>query len=170
MTLTSSAAIVATALVILTAGACRLAVGGTRRTAAVKRVDSTLRRNAPSHARGPSAWPISLPDAPSWLPRALTDAGCDLAPEAVWSVSVAVVVLAVVVASVAAGPALAAVAGAALVIGSFAVLRMSRGRGPARLEAALPNCLESVARALRSGASLRQAVGEAAALTPGALG
>jgi tight adherence protein B len=47
---------------------------------------------------------------------------------------------------------------------------MSRGRGAALVEAALPECLESVARALRSGASLRQAVGEAATTTPGALG
>lgn len=170
MTPSTSAAVVAATLVIMTVGACRLAVGSTRRTAALQRVESTLHPKARNHAGMPSAWTIPRPTAPSWFPGALSDAGCDLPPETVWSVSVAVLALAVVVAAVAGGPPLAAVAGTALVIGSFAVLHTSRGRGPARVEAALPNCLEAVARALRSGASLRQAVGEVAAITPGALG
>jgi tight adherence protein B len=50
------------------------------------------------------------------------------------------------------------------------VQRSRRGRGDARFEAALPAALEAVARTLRSGASIRQAVEEAAAATPGPLG
>jgi tight adherence protein B len=50
------------------------------------------------------------------------------------------------------------------------LLRLLRGRAAARAEVALPAALEAVARGLRSGASLRQAVAEAASVTPGALG
>ena len=44
------------------------------------------------------------------------------------------------------------------------------GRAASLLEQALPGALEAVARSLRSGASLRAAVAEAAAATDGAMG
>jgi tight adherence protein B len=50
------------------------------------------------------------------------------------------------------------------------VLLGRRGRSATRLEQALPGALEAVARSLRSGASLRAAVAEAAAVTDGRLG
>ena len=43
-------------------------------------------------------------------------------------------------------------------------------RRDAKVESVLPVALEAVARGLRSGASLRQAIGEASAAVPGALG
>jgi tight adherence protein B len=104
------------------------------------------------------------------LARRLADAGCELRADDVWSTWVGALFVAVVVAGLTGGFAVAVLAGAVVVIGPLAVLRMSRGRGPARVESSLPECLESLARALRSGASLRQAVGEAATTTPGALG
>ena len=48
--------------------------------------------------------------------------------------------------------------------------RLLRHRGHAALEAALPAAVEEVARGLRSGASLRQALEEAGRATPGPTG
>jgi len=64
-----------------------------------------------------------------------------------------------------------AVGCATLAAGSpLLVLRARRGAADAKAESALPGALEAVARGLRSGGSLRQAIAEAAATTPGALG
>jgi len=84
-----------------------------------------------------------------------------------WRVGVAVLSVS---ALVFAGPTLAAGAAALGIAGPAVFLRSRRGRGDARLEAALPGALEAVARALRTGASLRQAVAEAASRTRGPLG
>jgi tight adherence protein B len=68
------------------------------------------------------------------------------------------------------GPVLAA-AGAVLgVVAPLVVLRVRRGASAAAAEANLPGALEAVARGLRSGGSLRQAIAETASSTPGALG
>lgn len=48
--------------------------------------------------------------------------------------------------------------------------RMLRGRRDRALEASLPDALDAMARALRSGGSLRQAIDEAAATAQGTLG
>lgn len=108
--------------------------------------------------------------APPWLAPALAAAGLDVDPAVAftaWCVAVPVVAAAMLLV---AGPALAVAATAAGVAGPFVALRARRGRGDANVEAGLPVALEAVARALRSGASLRQAVEEAAARTPGPLG
>jgi tight adherence protein B len=104
------------------------------------------------------------------LPPALADAGVDADPEVVWALWWAGGGGAVLVALVLGGPMTGAVAGAIAVGGPLVVLRVWRGRGPARVESSLPVVLEAMARALRSGASMRQAVEEAAAATPGPLG
>ena len=69
-----------------------------------------------------------------------------------------------------AGPALASLALAVVGAAPPLAWRATRGRGAAKLQAALPAALEAVARSLRSGAALRAAVAEAAAVTPGSLG
>lgn len=107
---------------------------------------------------------------PSWLVSRIEsadlalDAGAALAG---WSGAVALSALAGLAVG---GPALAVVA-AVLVAGAPAlVLGAVGGRADRRLEAALPEALESVARALRGGASLQGALGEAGDATPGRLG
>jgi tight adherence protein B len=72
----------------------------------------------------------------------------------------------------------AALGGPALAVGGLAlggagpmfILRARRGTAAATAEAVLPGALEAMARGLRSGASLQQAVAEAASGTPGSLG
>lgn len=185
-----TAALCAAALVVVTAGAGRVAIHSTRKAAAVRRAGAargapgaspepnelvTLRRpiaHEVSPVRGTTDTRGRIPTlaAPAWLPGALSDSGVDASADTVWTLWVGCLVLAVAVGTIAGSVALAALAAAGIVAVPLVALRASRGRGPARLEAALPQGLESVARALRSGASLRQAVGEAAETTPGTLG
>ncbi len=112
----------------------------------------------------------ALPTPPARLVRAAADAGLGVDARGAWSAWVAVVAVSVLTALVLAGPGLALVAGLATVAGPVGALGAVSGRADRLLEDALPEALEAMARALRSGASLRQAVGEAAAATPGALG
>jgi tight adherence protein B len=68
---------------------------------------------------------------------------------------------------VAGGPGLAGVVLAALGAGPALAVRTRSGRADTRIEQALPVALEAVARSLRSGASLRQAVEEAGRASSG---
>ena len=112
----------------------------------------------------------SLPDPPAWLGRWLQDAGVEAAPRVVWAAGVGGVAATALITLVLAGPATATLAGLLTTGGAVMVLRSRRGRGQLRLEADLPAALEAIARSLRSGASLRQAVAEAGAGTHGRLG
>lgn len=103
---------------------------------------------------------------PRWLAPALADAGVDLEPAVAWSLWWIAGGLSLAVVLVVGGPLPAALVVGAVALGPVLALRARRGRGAARLEAALPAALEAMARSLRSGASVRQAVGEAAAATP----
>ena len=67
-------------------------------------------------------------------------------------------------------PALGLVAAAVVAGAPFAAAGPLRRRSEARLDAALPGALDAVARSLRSGASLRQALADTAAATPARLG
>lgn len=67
------------------------------------------------------------------------------------------------VSSTAGGPVLAAVVAVASAAAPVVLLRLAAERGARRHEAGVPVALEAVARALRSGAPLEQAVREAAA-------
>jgi tight adherence protein B len=108
--------------------------------------------------------------APRRFVCALDDAAIGIEPDKAWTgVTAGVGGLAALGALVGGLPLLllAAVAGA----GGVALMLWSRrGRSSALLEAALPGALEAVARSLRSGASLRAAVAEAALATGGRLG
>ncbi|HWC11900.1 MAG TPA: type II secretion system F family protein [Acidimicrobiales bacterium] len=103
---------------------------------------------------------------PRWLAPALADAGVDLEPAVAWSLWWIAGGLSLAVVLVVGGPLPTALVVGAVALGPVLALRARRGRGAARLEAALPAALEAMARSLRSGASVRQAVGEAAAATP----
>ena len=119
------------------------------------------------HSRRRTVWP---PSAPARLVTALHSAGVDVGPDLVWrcwlGAGLAIPVAAVVLAGVPAGMMVTA----AIAAGPVMLLRARRGTGDARLQAALPEALEAVARSLRSGSSLLQAVEEAGSTTSGALG
>jgi tight adherence protein B len=164
--LAGPAPLVTTGLVVALGAAVRAAVATGRRREVTRRLPSTdhrgrARPGRPGRLVGPP---------PRWLAPALADAGFAVEPALAWSLwcvcAAAVVPLSLLVG----GPGPGAVAAAASVVVPLVVLRSRRGRGDARFEAALPAALEAVARTLRSGASIRQAVEEAAAATPGPLG
>lgn len=152
---------VAAVLVVFTAVAARAAVAATRRALVRRRLVGVGR---------PAALAVVLPHPPAWFGPALERAGVEAAPAPLWWGWVGAVALAVTAGLVAAGPPLAVLAAAVVAAGPLVALRARRGRGDERLERELPVALEAVARSLRSGASLRQAVAEAADVTPGRLG
>jgi len=113
---------------------------------------------------------VRIPGAPSWLASAVADAEVPLDADRAWVLWLALAATGAAAGAALGGPALAvggAALGAAL---PLFVLRARRGAAADTAETALPAALEAVARGLRSGASLQQAVAEAAAGTPGALG
>jgi tight adherence protein B len=113
---------------------------------------------------------LRIPGAPSWLASAVVDAEIPLDADRAWALWFVLTAAGAAAGATLGGPALA-LGGVALgAAGPFFVLRARRGAAAATAEAALPGALEAMARAVRSGASLHQAVAEAASGTPGALG
>jgi tight adherence protein B len=148
---------VAVALAVLAAGVLARAAHRLGRYQAV-----AGRLVAPSPPRAATrATRRPLPAPPPRVAAALADADVAVPPAAAWTAWLAVLAAGSLIALVAGGPGLAGVALVALVAGPALVLRTRRGRADARIEQALPLALEAVARSLRSGASLRQAVEEA---------
>ncbi len=152
-------------LVLVLAMAIRGAVAGGRGSL----VSGRLQDRGSTHTRG-AVLLAALPEPPVRLARWLADVGLVMDARRVWSAWWATVVVVVGAAVVAGGPGLALVAALTTVVGPAVALRAASGRADRLLEDGLPDALEAMARALRSGASLRQAVGEAAAATPGTLG
>ena len=107
---------------------------------------------------------------PGWLAARLVDAGVAVAPASVWRAWLATSTTAGGWGFLGAGAGAGVLAAVVAVAGPCLAWRLLRHRGASRVEAALPAAVEAVAASLRSGASLRQAVGEAAAATPGLLG
>ncbi len=118
---------------------------------------------APAVARpgGRRQWEPAEP--PARVAAALTEADLPLAPAVAWTAWLGALALGPLLAGIAGGPGLAGVALLGLAAGPVLLVRTRRGRAGERLEQALPGALEAVARSLRSGASLRQAVAEAGA-------
>ena len=166
------AGVLAATLVLTTAAGVRAAIAGRRRASAAARLRARPASSpcpgvpAPAEERGSDAGIRP----PAWLGLRLAAAGVPLAPEAalrVWAGTAATVVVG---ALLAAGPGAAAVAVAIAAGAPWLAWRLLRHRGDERLEAALPLAVEAVAAALRSGASVRQAVAAAAGATGGTLG
>ena len=107
---------------------------------------------------------------PPWFAALLADGDIPLDPAVAWPAVLAIPVggSAVVLAAVGVGAAVATfvvlAGGSALVVGG------RRGRWAQALDAALPDALDAIARAVRTGASLPQAIGEVAPTVPGRLG
>ena len=108
-----------------------------------------------------------LPAPPPRVAAALADADLPVPPAVAWTLWLVAVAAGSLVALVAGGPGLAGVALVALGAGPALAVRTRRGRADTRIELALPVALEAVARSLRSGASLRQAVEEAGRASSG---
>ena len=150
--------VAAAALVVLTAWSGRAAYRSARGYALRRRLSE--RRSLP---------PL-LPPAPAWFGVWLDRAGLEVAPALAWSGWVGSVAVAGLATAVMAGPPVAVLVAGGLALAPVIVLRVRRHEGDLRLERRLPDALEAVARSLRSGASLRQSIGEAALATPGPLG
>lgn len=127
-----------------------------------------VRRRFSDDGRGRLAG--QLPPAPRWLHARLEGAGVEWSAEAAWWAWLSALSAVTVVGGLAGGLPVAVLGAGFTTAASALVLRSRQGRGDVRLEAGLPEALEAVARSLRSGASLRQAVAEAAMATPGPLG
>jgi len=166
--------------------AARLAVGAARSASVARRLPARQTAAAGRASRpgagipfGPGAGipfghgagiPFGHGAGPRWLAPALVAADVDIAASNAWTLWCNGVPLLTAITLVLAGPTLAIGVAALGVVGPAVALRARRGRGDARVESDLPGALEAIARALRTGASLRQAIGEAAGRTPGALG
>ena len=128
---------------------------------------AVVRRRLPERPEKARPW---MPPPPGRLAPALVDADVQVEAETVWRAWLCALATAVAAGAAVGGPGLAALAAIAVTVAPLLALRARRGRADTAVESALPAALEAVARALRSGASLRQAVAEAAEVTPGSLG
>jgi tight adherence protein B len=142
----------------------RAAVAAGRRSA----LTSRLVHARPAAGRGDLR--SRLADPPPALVRRLSGTGLPFDARQVWGPWLVALALAVPVGLVAGGPGLAVVALVLVVAVPAIGLRGVAGRADRLVEDALPEALEAMARSLRSGASLRQAVDETAAVTTGVLG
>lgn len=152
-------------LVLASALAVHVAAGVGRRSLVTRRLATGAPVRGPV-PRGLAAW---LPPTPSWLSGRLMAAGVVVGHASVWQGWLLAGAGVTALAALAGGPGPAAVAAVAAVTVPPTALFACAGRADRLLEAALPEVLEAVARGVRSGASLRQAVEEAAA-APGLLG
>lgn len=155
-------AVASALLVLATAGALRAAVRSSVRSRATVRLDGS--------SAAPSGGPAWLLTPPPWVRVRLDRADVGASAAVLWTAAVAALAGGVPLAALLGGPGLAVVLGLALAGGPLLALSLTADRRDRRLEGGLPEVLEGVARALRSGASLRLALGEAVPATAGALG
>jgi len=108
--------------------------------------------------------------APAWVRPHLDDAALPSSVDVAWTAWCCAVVAAVLGGTAVGGPAAGAVAALACVAAAVLLVASRRGAAGRLVERALPDALEGVARAMRSGATTSQALGEVASSTPGRLG
>jgi tight adherence protein B len=155
-------------VVVLVGGTAAAAQGAVRAGARARATGRAVAARAGAlPGTGVRPWLLA---PPGLVERRLLAADLGADGALLWTAFVVAVAVGVPVALVAAGPGLAVVVAVGLVVGPAVALALSGDRRDRRLEAALPDALEAVARALRSGASLRLALAEAAPAVPGALG
>ncbi len=151
-------------LTLASAAAMRAAAGTSRRFVVGRRL--VLSQPGPAGVRRLVA---SAPSPPDWVARRLAGTGVvdGTGLWAGWLVAVAAGLPAAVLVG---GPGLALV-GATVAVGApVGAMVVTSGRADRLSEQALPDALEGMARSLRTSASLRQALEEAAAATPSRLG
>ncbi len=154
------------------AGGSVLGLGALAAAAVRERRRAHLRARLLPAASG--AWPASTHSparhqVPAALTSALEAAGVTVDAARCWRTWRCLVLLVTAVAVLLAGPGAGLVALVVSGGGPVLLLAALRGRGAIRLERSLAELLEAIARALRSGASLRQAVTAAAGAGSGPL-
>lgn len=157
------------------AGLMVLAAAASARAAARAARGAAVARRLAAHGPGPVSvsaprWPPSAGRSPAALRRWLAAALPEADPDRAWRALVLFVAAATVAGQLAGGPYVALVAFLAAVGAAATGVRLARHRADAAYEAVLPAALDGLARSLRSGASLVQALSEAAAAVPGPLG
>ncbi|MEA2702554.1 MAG: tight adherence protein, partial [Actinomycetota bacterium] len=165
-----AAAILLPLAVLALGAALRSAITARRRAVLVHRLPAPFvpRRSGATPTGGPPrrSRPFGLPSLPSppgWVAPALADAAVDVPAGTAWWGWLAGLAAGTALAATVSGPAAGVLVALALAVVPPLALRARRGRADVQLERHLPLALESIARSLRSGASARQAVGEAAA-------
>lgn len=154
------------ALVLVSAASGRAALRLTRAAGMVRRIGALVHDAAPAAAGSSPRIGRAPAGARRWLLSALPEAD----PDRAWRMLVVGVAVAALAGLVAGGPYVGLVALVGAAVGAATGLRLARHRGDVAYEAVLPAALDALGRSLRSGASLLQAVGEAAAAVPGPLG
>lgn len=142
---------------------------GARQALVVRRRARTVRRLGASHRRRRNFAAHRVVAAPERLVASIEDADVEIDPGLFLTLWLAATGLSAAAVALVAGPVPASLAAAAVAVAPVVGLQAGRGRRLARMEAGLPAALEAVARSLRSGGSLRQAVEEASTSCRGAL-
>lgn len=151
------------ALLVLVCAGCGRSAMGVRHGMAVRRrlgagravVEGRTRRRATV--------------VPAWFSTGLEETALAVDPSTAWRGWQLAAAVASCAGMLAGGPAAGLLFGGAAAVTPVLGWRLLRHRRQARLEEALPAAVEEAARALRSGASLRQALGEAAEAASGQL-
>ena len=153
------------ACAVLAAGAtARTGYRLTRRAPVMRRLPAEVAAVEPKGAAA-TGGRRALLEPPARVAAALAEADLPITASAAWTAWLAAIVGGPALGALAGGPGLAGVAVVAATVGPALVVRARRAGADDRLEQALPGALEAVARSLRSGASLRQAVEEAGTAT-----
>ena len=151
-----TAAVIAAAVVLLGAAGCHaLLVRAVGREVTGRFIDGTL----------PPRWP-----APALLRVAVDGAAIPVDADVAWVAWLSAGLALPVVAAVFGGVGLALVALVAVIGTPAAVLAALRGRAARQVDGALPEVLDGVARSLRSGAAIGQALEECRDVASGRLG
>ena len=107
---------------------------------------------------------------PSWLRAHLDDAALPASPATAWTAWCCATATAAVAGGSLGGPAAGLVAAGASAAAAATAVAVRRGATGRAVERALPDALDGVARAMRGGATTRQALSEVAGTTSGRLG
>lgn len=154
----------------LLSGSLAMAVALTLRAASDTGRASAVTNRLKGPAQGAVVLRRQLPEPPPAVARRLASTGLAIDRRVLWAGWLLALSVAGPVGLMIAGPGLSVVAVVLVVAGPALALHSVAGRADRLIEEALPEALESMARALRSGASLRQAVEESAVASPGLLG
>jgi tight adherence protein B len=145
-------------LVLAAAATGQWAAGGARRGHARSRLGAATQV------------PLAPVPPPVWLAPRLAELDVTMSPATVWRTWLATAAGAPAAGLLVGGPGWGVLLFGCAVTTPVALWRMGRGRAVSRLESQLPLALDAVARSLRSGAGLHQAIAEAATASGGTLG
>ncbi len=155
-----AAVLVPALLAAVLGGAAVAAVGSARRSGRARAAAGRVQAIAGGSRAGPAR--PALPAPPRWFCARVADADLPGDPARLWWALLAGAGTLPVGAFVAGGAGAAVLATVAVLAGPVVAAALLAGRADRRLDAALPERLETIARHLRAGAGLRQAIEGAA--------